>query len=96
MRKSNATTLGQAIRAYLKALGLDNKLKERSLINSWEETLGKNVANATSNIYIYDQKLFVELNSSIIRNELFMMKSAIMDSLNKKAGEIIIKDIILK
>ena len=78
MRKSNATTLGQAIRAYLKAMGLDQKLKERSLISSWEETLGKNVANATRNIYISNQKLFVELDSSIIRNELFMMKSSIL------------------
>ena len=96
MRKSNASTLGQAIRAYLKAMGLDQKLKERSLISSWEETLGKNVANATRNIYISNQKLFVELDSSIIRNELFMMKSSILQTLNKKAGEIVIRDIILK
>ena len=96
MKRSNATTLGQAIRAYLKAMGLDKKLKERRLIDSWEETLGKNIANATTNIYISNQKLIVELNSSIIRNELFMMKSAILESLNKKAGEIVIRDIILK
>ena len=94
MRKKNASTLGEAVRAYLKAMGLDKKLKERKLINSWEETLGRNVANATSKIYIYNEKLFVEINSSIIKNELFMMKSSIIESLNKKAGEIVIRDIV--
>jgi len=96
MRKKNASTLGDAIKAYLKAMGLDKKLKEQELINSWEETLGKNVSNATSNIYIYNQKLFVEIDSSIIKNEILMIKSSIVQSLNKKVGEIIIRDIIVK
>lgn len=89
-------TLGEAIRAYLKAMGLDKKLKEKALINSWEEVLGKGVSNATSSMYIKNQVLFVQLNSSVVRHQLQMMKSGIVDALNKKAGEILIRDIVFR
>ena len=96
MYKKNEMTLGEAIRAYLKAMGLDKKLKEKALINSWEEVLGKAVARATTGIYIQKQVLFVQLNSSVIRHQLQMMKSGIVDALNKKAGEVLIRDIVFK
>jgi predicted nucleic acid-binding Zn ribbon protein len=92
----NEMSLGEAIRAYLKAMGLDKKLKEISFINSWEEVLGKSVSRVTSNIYLQNQILFVELNSSVVRHQLQMMKSGIIDALNKKAGEVMIKDIVFK
>ncbi|MDF1551088.1 MAG: DUF721 domain-containing protein [Bacteroidales bacterium] len=96
MYKKNEMTLGEAIRAYLKAMGLDKKLKEKALINSWEEVLGKGVSNATSSMYIKNQILFVQLNSSVVRHQLQMMKSGIVDALNKKAGEILIRDIVFR
>jgi len=92
----NEMTLGEAIRAYLKAMGLDKKLKEKALINSWEEVLGRGVAKATSSIYMQNQVLFVQLNSSVVRHQLQMMKSGIVDALNKKAGEVLVKDIVFR
>ena len=92
----NEMTLGEAIRAYLKAMGLDRKLKEKALINSWEEVLGRGVANATASIYLQNQVLFVQLNSSVVRHQLQMMKSGIIETLNKKAGEVLIRDIVFK
>ena len=96
MRKSNTQTLGQAIKEYLKALNIDKKINEVRLINSWEEVIGKTIAKATTNIYIKNKTLFVFLNSSVIRNELFMLKEEILKALNKKAGEKIIERIVLK
>ncbi len=96
MRKNNETTLGEAIKAYLKAMGLDRKLKENQLVNSWEETLGKAVANSTERMYINNRVLFVQLNSSIIRQELQMMKTALIARLNQNVGEQIISDIVFR
>ena len=96
MYKKNEMTLGEAIRAYLKAMGLDKKLKERELVNSWEEIMGKSVAKATDKIVLYKQVLFVQLNSSVVRHQLQMMKSGIIDALNRKAGEILVRDIVFK
>lgn len=96
MRYKNEMKLGDAIRAYLKALGFDKKLKERELINSWEEIMGKSVSDATDRLSIYNEVLFIYLNSSIVRHELQMMKGALIEALNKKVGERIIKNIVLK
>ena len=96
MRKSNTQTLGEAIKNYLKALHIDKKINEVRLINSWEEVIGKTIAKATTKIYIKNKTLFVFLNSSVIRNELFMLKEEILKALNEKAGEKIIEKIVLK
>lgn len=96
MRKKNTQKLDEVIQEYLKALKIDDKLKEVRLIRSWDELVGKTIARSTKEIYIKDRKLFVRLNSSVIRNELFMIRDGLKNALNDHAGEPVIDEIILK
>lgn len=96
MRKKNTQKIEEVINEYLKALKIDDKLKEVQLIKSWDEIVGRTIARSTSNIYIKNRKLFVSLNSSVIRNELFMLRDGLLKALNDRAGEKIIDEIILK
>lgn len=96
MRKKNTQKIDDVVKEYLKAFKIDDKLKEVRLIKSWDDIVGKTIARSTSNIYINNRKLFVKLNSSVIRNELFMLRDGLKKALNDKAGEIIIDEIILK
>jgi predicted nucleic acid-binding Zn ribbon protein len=96
MRRKNTQKLDEVIDAYLKKLDIDGKLKEVKLIRSWEEIVGKLIARKTEKLYIKNRKLFVHLNSSIARNELSMLKDALLEKLNEKAGEKIIDEIILR
>ena len=96
MRRSNTQNISDVVSQLLKELHIDHKLKEIRLINSWEELLGKNVARATTNIFIKNRTLFVFLKSSFVRNELMMLKTGIIKALNDKAGETLVDDIILK
>jgi hypothetical protein len=96
MRKKNTQKIDDVVKEYLKAFKIDDKLKEVRLIKSWDDIVGKTIARSTSNIYIDNRKLFVILNSSVIRNELFMLRDGLKKALNDKAGEIIIDEIILK
>ncbi|MFP4018201.1 MAG: DUF721 domain-containing protein [Bacteroidales bacterium] len=96
MRRKNTQRLDEIINSYLKQMDLDGKLKEVKLTSSWEEIVGKLIARKTDKIFIKDRKLFVYLNSSIVRNELSMLKDSLIDELNKKAGDSVIDDIILK
>ena len=96
MRKKNTQKIGDVIQEYLKALKIDDKLKEVNLIKSWDEVVGKTIARSTSEIFIKNRKLFVKLNSSVIRNELFMLREGLKKALNDKAGEELIDEIILK
>jgi len=96
MERSNIQTLRQAIEKFLKETPLQRKFQERRLVESWEENMGKSVARGTSKLYIRDSILYVHLNSSVLRNELFMLKDEIISKLNEQAGEVLIKDIAFK
>lgn len=96
MKKTNAQPLKTIVQEYLKAMKLDTKLKEVRLIKQWEDVIGKTAARYTQNLYIKDRKLFVKVNSSIIRSELIMLKSGILQKLNENAGEKLIDDIVFR
>ena len=81
---------------YIKEMHLEGKLNEVSVINSWEETVGKAIASRTTKIYIKDQVLYVFLNSSVVRNELLMLRQALREKLNERAGAEVVREIVLK
>lgn len=72
------------------------KLKELSILESWENMVGKVISSRTSKIYIKDGILYVHLKSSIVRNELMMIRESLRQRLNERAGSEIIKEIILR
>ena len=96
MRKSQTQNISEIISFIMKQNGLDEKLAEVRAIRSWEELLGKTVTRYTKNLYIKDKTLFVSLNSSIVRNEIMMIRDELIKRLNDKAGRIIIEKIVVK
>jgi hypothetical protein len=96
MRRSKTISLAEAVNDFIKEMNLGEKLSEVGVINSWEEIVGKAISSRTSKIYIKDHILYVHLNSSVVRNELLMLRETLKEKLNEKAGAEIIKDIILR
>ncbi len=96
MRRSKTISIAEAVKDYIREMNLGGKLDEVTVINSWEDIVGKAISSRTTKIYIKDKILFVHLNSSVVRNELLMLREAIREKLNEKAGNEVIKDIILK
>ena len=95
MKRSNSQPLKEVIQEYLDALKMRQKLKEVSLIGKWENLVGRTIARATKDIYIKDKKLFVVLNSSVIRSELTLIKEPLIKRLNEEVNAEVIKDLIL-
>jgi predicted nucleic acid-binding Zn ribbon protein len=96
MEKADIRKIRDVMQEFLRENKLDVKLRERGLIDSWEELMGKTISRATKKIYIKEGKLFVVISSSVIRNELYMLKQEIVRKLNEKAGEDIITELILR
>ena len=96
MKRSKTQKIEQIIYECLKEMKIDKKLKEVDIINHWEEIIGKTIARATDNIYIKNKTLFIHLNSSVVRNELLMIRENLKAALNERAGEEIIENIVLK
>ena len=96
MRRSKTISIAEAVSDYIKELNLGDKLSEVGVINSWEETVGKAISSRTTKIYIKDHVLYVHLNSSVVRNELLMLREVLREKLNQKAGTEVIKEIVLR
>jgi hypothetical protein len=58
--------------------------------------MGRAISARTSKLYFRDGILYVHLNSSVVRNELSMIKEAVRERLNSAAGSEIVKEIVLR
>ncbi|PXY01353.1 DUF721 domain-containing protein [Marinifilum breve] len=96
MRRSNTQKIDELIKEVLKESKLDVKLKEYELVNSWEKVIGKTVANATTDIYIRNRRLFVAVRSSVIRNELMIIRDGLAKALNREVQANIIDEIVVR
>jgi predicted nucleic acid-binding Zn ribbon protein len=96
MRRSKTISLAEAMQDYIREMKLGNKLQEVGVIGSWESIVGKAISSRTSKIYIIDGVLYVHLKSSIVRNELMMLREALREKLNNQAGAELIREIVLK
>lgn len=94
MRKPNDITLKEGIGKLLNVYRLKGKFDETSVIAYWPELMGKAVANRTTQIYIMQKKLFVRLESSVVKNELLMVRTGIIQKINERAGAEVIIDIV--
>lgn len=95
-KKDNQQNLKEAIDRLLKAYNLSDKMLQYDLIEQWELVMGKMVAKRTREIYFKSKVLYVHLDSSVLREELSMAKSKMIELLNEKMGKKVIEDIVLK
>jgi predicted nucleic acid-binding Zn ribbon protein len=68
-------------------------MKEMDVVSAWPHLMGVAVANRTKEIRIQNKKLFLTIDSSVMREELLLGKQIIIDRINEYAGQQIINDV---
>lgn len=96
MRRSNTQPLKEVLREYLNTYGLDKKLQEIRLIDSWPEVVGLAVAKRTTKLFIKSRVLFVYLNSSEAKAALLRIRESLPVALNNKAGIKLIDEVVIR
>jgi predicted nucleic acid-binding Zn ribbon protein len=92
-RSAEEQPLKEVIDKFLKAYAWDGKMKEMDVVAAWPELMGIAVANRTKEIRIQNKKLYLTIDSSVMREELLLGKQIIIDRLNDYAGQEIVNDI---
>jgi len=95
MKRQEPNQLKGVFELLMKQRGLWPKYTEAKIKNEWPVIVGKTIAKATTRLEFRDRKLFISLNSSIIRNELLMLRTQLVDVVNAKAGGNIIDDVVI-
>jgi hypothetical protein len=75
---------------------LNSGLNNIKVQNLWRVVMGNNVNSYTNEIVLKKNTLYVNLSSSVLRQELSFGKQKIVDLLNKELGKTVIKKIVLR
>jgi predicted nucleic acid-binding Zn ribbon protein len=94
MRKANDKSLKDAIEQMMQVYKIKRKFDETGIIAHWPQLVGKSVANRTKELFIHDKKLFLRIESSVIKNELTMIRAQIIEKINTEAKTDLVNDII--
>lgn len=92
-RTSNETPLKDILERWMKAHGLEKRMKQMDVIEAWPELMGTAVAHRTTEIRISNTKLIVKMDSSVMRDELAHGKAVIIQRINEFAGYDMIDDV---
>ena len=95
MRRNKTITLGEALGELIKEYRLEKGLKDAAVLNIWEDIAGKVITARTKRIYLKDGVLHIYLTSSVVRNELMMLRDALRSQINSRAGEEVVREIML-
>lgn len=94
MRKTNDKTLKEAIEQMLNVYKIKRRFDETGVVTAWPDLVGKSVANRTKELFVRDKKLFLRIESSVIKNELMLMRSQIIEKINNEAKSVLVEEII--
>ncbi|MCO5937160.1 DUF721 domain-containing protein [Mucilaginibacter sp. RB4R14] len=94
MRKANDKSLKEAIEQMLNVYKIKRKFDETAIVTLWPDIVGKSVANRTKELFIKDKKLFLRIESSVIKHELVMMREQIIQKINDFVKTELVADIV--
>lgn len=95
-RHKEHQSLEEVLKDFVSNNNLQKGLDKVSAHEVWESVMGPAIVKYTRNIKFDRETLYVELTSSVLREELSYGKQKIIDNLNEKLGKTLIKKIILK
>ena len=72
------------------------KVAEGRLPDTWREVVGDAVANLTTDLRLENRILYVRLQSSVVRQELFYQREALGDRINEVSKVRLVNAVIVK
>lgn len=97
MNKSNSEWhIQEAFLQMLEENHLKEKYIEYKIYAMWGDFIGKPIMKYTTKLHIKNKKLYVYINSPIVKNELRMLRSEILENIQLKIGKNYINDVIIR
>lgn len=93
-RFNKTLCLKNELDTFMNYIGLDTKMQEMKILEIWNECVGDTISNYSTPVEIRKNKLFVKAENAVWRYELSLKKEEIMNNLNTKLKNKIIKEII--
>lgn len=95
MSRGEDINIKQAIDQLLDTYKIRKKFDETAVVSAWPEVMGTAIANRTQNVYVRDRRLYVKIESAVVKNELVLMRSQILARLNEHVGQVVVDDLVI-
>ena len=94
-RKDPQQSLADALKSFLQKNDLQKGIDQVDIAQAWNEVLGPGVARYTRSVRLRGGVLTVQLNSSVLREELSLGQSKIIALLNEHMGRDLVEELHL-
>jgi len=95
-RHNDQQKIDDLLKSFVKENKLEKGLDKVNVEAAWRDLMGNGVNNYTNGVKLHQDTLYVELSSSVLREELSYGKDKILTMLNEALGKNLITKLILR
>lgn len=94
-KRVEGASLGDVLKKLVNQYGIGEKLVEARVISVWEDVVGKMIARHTVKLYIRKNKLFIQLDSAALKNEIAYARTKLLETIREKTESNLIDEIVI-
>ncbi len=95
-RHAENISIGDALKEFIETNRLEKGLDKVNAKEAWDNVMGTAISKYTTDIKLDRDTLFVQLSSSVLREELSYGKDKIIKLLNEEIGKDLITKLVLR
>ncbi|MEO6346954.1 MAG: DUF721 domain-containing protein [Aquaticitalea sp.] len=95
-RHNENQSISDIIQEFVDANHLQTGLDKVNVREAWANMMGNGVNNYTTAVQLERDTLYVQLSSSVLREELSYGKEKIIAMLNESIGKVVVKKLVLR
>ena len=95
-RLNNQSTVGAILKQIIQTNKLQSGMDDIDVRSAWANLMGNGVNSYTQNVVLKGSTLYVELTSSVLRQELSLGKSKIIKMINEELRRDVVLNVVLR
>jgi hypothetical protein len=95
-RQGDHKPIGNVLGDFIKTNRLQEGLDKVSVNEAWKKVMGKAIMNYTTAVQLDGDTLYVQLSSSVLREELSYGREKIINMINEELGKELVEKLVLR
>ena len=96
MRRTKTMLMGDLLEEFFRRPYIAAKIAEGKLPDTWRAIVGDRAADITTELRLDRHILYVRIQSSVLRSELFYQRDALRDEINRRSGMQLVNAVIVR
>ena len=96
MRRTKTMLMGDLLEEFFRRPYIAAKIAEGKLPDTWRAIVGDRAADVTTELRLDRHILYVRIQSSVLRSELFYQRDALRDEINRRSGMQFVNAVIVR